>query len=205
VLPIKNVLKQGDTLLPWICNFALEHAFTRAQVNQDGLKLNGTHQFLVHVDDINLSDGSVYNKKKNTDALLVASKETGLEGNADKTKDMAMFRDQNAGGRHSFCGRVEQFRYLGTALINQNSIHEDIKSGLTPGNACYHSVQNLLSSNFLSNNIQIKIHRNIILSVVLYGFETWSLTLGEDRRLRVFENRVLRRILGPQREEVTGE
>ena len=56
----------------------------------------------------------------------------------------------------------------------------------------------------LSRNLKIKIYRNIILPVVLYGCETWSLTLREERRLRVFENRVLRRIFGPKRDEVTG-
>jgi hypothetical protein len=66
-------------------------------------------------------------------------------------------------------------------------------------------VQNLLSSRLLSKNLKIKIYRNIILSVVLYGCETWSLTLKEERRLSVFENRVLRRIFGPKRDEVTGE
>ena len=65
--------------------------------------------------------------------------------------------------------------------------------------SCYHSVQNILSSNFLSKNIKIKIYRTIILPVVLYGFETLSLTLREERRLRVFENRVLRRIFRPKR------
>jgi hypothetical protein len=78
-------------------------------------------------------------------------------------------------------------------------------SGLQSGNACYHSVQNLLSSSLLSKNIKIKIHRTIILSVVLYGCETWSFTLREERRLRAFENRVLRRIFGPNRDEVRGE
>jgi len=72
-------------------------------------------------------------------------------------------------------------------------------------NACYHSVQNLLSSSLLSKNLKIKIHRTIILPVVLYGCETWSLTLREERRLRMFQNRVLRRIFGPKRDEVTGE
>ena len=72
------------------------------------------------------------------------------------------------------------------------------------GNACYHSVQNLLSSSLLSKNLKIKIYRTIILPVVLYGYETWSLTLREERRLRVFENRVLR-IFGPKKDEVTGE
>ena len=94
---------------------------------------------------------------------------------------------------------------FGTTLTNQNSIAEEIKSRLRSGNACYHSVQNLLSSRLLSKNLKIKIYRTIILSVVLYGCETWSLILREEGRLRVFENRVLRRIIGPNRDEVTGE
>ena len=101
--------------------------------------------------------------------------------------------------------RVEEFKYLGTTLTNQNSIQEEIKSRLRLGNACYYSVQNLLSSKLLSKNLKIKIYRTIILPVVLFGCETWSLTLREERRLRVFENRVLRRVFGPKRDEVTGE
>ena len=62
--------------------------------------------------------------------------------------------------------------YLGTTLTNQNSIPEEIKSRLRSGNACYHSVQNLLSSRLLSKNLKIKIYRTIILPVVLYGCET---------------------------------
>ena len=69
--------------------------------------------------------------------------------------------------------RVEEFKYLGTALTNQNSILEEIKIRLRSGNACYHSVQNLWSSRLLSKNLKIKIYRTIILPVVLYGCETW--------------------------------
>jgi hypothetical protein len=72
------------------------------------------------------------------------------------------------------------------------------------GNACCHSVQNLLSSRLLYKNLKFKIYRTIILPVVLYGCETWSLTLREERKQRVFENNVLRRIFGPRRDEVTG-
>jgi len=89
--------------------------------------------------------------------------------------------------------------------LNVNYIQEEIKSRLKSGNACYHSVQNLLSSSLISKNLKIKIYRTIILLVVLYGCETCSLTLREERRLRAIENRVLRRIFGPKRDEVTGE
>jgi hypothetical protein len=101
--------------------------------------------------------------------------------------------------------RVEEFKYLGTTLRNQNSIPEEIKNRLRPGNACYHSVQNLLSSKLLSKNLKMKVYRTIILPIVLYGCETWTLTLREERKLRVCENMVLRRIFGPRRDEVTGD
>ena len=94
---------------------------------------------------------------------------------------------------------------MGTTLTNQNSIQEEIKSRLKSGNACYRSVQNLLSSSLLYKNLKIKIYRTVILPFVLYGCETWSLILREELRLRVFENRVLRRIFGPKRDEVTGD
>ena len=93
---------------------------------------------------------------------------------------------------------------MGTTLTNQNSIQEEIKSRLKSGNACYHSVQSLLSPSLLPINLKIKIHRTIIFPV-LYGCETWSLTLREKCKLRALENRVLRRIFGPKRDKVTGE
>jgi hypothetical protein len=86
---------------------------------------------------------------------------------------------------------AEEIKYLGTIPTNQNSIQEEIKSRLKLWNACYHSVQNILSYSFLSKNTKILIYRTVVLPVVLYGYETWSLTLREERGLRLFENRVL--------------
>ena len=80
---------------------------------------------------------------------------------------------------------MEQFKYLKTTLTNQTSIQEEIK------NACYHSVKNLLSYSLLYKNIKIEKYITIILAVVLYGLETWSLTMREECRLRVFQNKVL--------------
>jgi hypothetical protein len=96
---------------------------------------------------------------------------------------------------------VATFRHLGTKLKNQNHIHDEIKSRLNSGNACYYSVQNLLSSRLISKNLKIKIYIAVILPVVMYECETWSLNLREEHRLRVFENRVLRKIFGPKRED----
>jgi hypothetical protein len=143
--------------------------------------------------------------------VVIASKETGLEVNAEKTKYMAMSRNQNTGHNHNIkidnksFERVEEFKYLGATLTNQNSIHEEIKRRLKSGNACYHSVQNLLSSRLLSKNTKIWVYRIIILPVLLYGCDIWSLTLREEQRLRVFENWVLRRIFGSKTDEATGE
>jgi hypothetical protein len=86
-------------------------------------------------------------------------------------------------------------------VTHQYFIHGEIKSRLHSGNSRYHPIQNLLPSCLLSKDVKIKIHKTIILPVVLYGRETWSLTLGEEQ-LKVFGNRVLRRIFGPKRDEM---
>jgi hypothetical protein len=128
------------------------------------LKLNGTHQLLAYADDVNILGGSVHTVKENAKGLVVATKETGLEVNADKTKYIVTSRDRNAGRGHSVkidnssIEKVEELKYLGTTLTDQNSIQEEVKSRLKLGNACYHSVQNFLSSMLLSKNLKIKIY-----------------------------------------------
>jgi len=148
-------------------NFALEYAIRRVHVNQDGLKLNGTHQLLAYADGVNILVRNIHTLKENAEALIAATRKIGLEISADKTKYMVMSRDQNA-GIHSTFERVEEFKYLGTTLTNRNSIAEEIKSRLRSGNACYNSVKNLLSSRLLSKNLKIKVcvYRTTILFVV---------------------------------------
>jgi hypothetical protein len=101
--------------------------------------------------------------------------------------------------------RVEEFKYLGTIFTNHNALKKEIKSRLQAGNSSYHSVQNLLSASLLFKNLSIKIYIIIILPVVMYECETRSLKLSEERKLRVYKNRVLRTIFGLKREGVTME
>ena len=100
---------------------------------------------------------------------------------------------------------MEKFKYLGVTVTNTNDIYEEIKYRINMGNACYYSLEKILSSHLLSKKLKVNTHKTIILPVVLYGFETWSFTLRKEHRLRVFENKVLRKIFGAKRDEITEE
>jgi hypothetical protein len=136
--------------------------------------------------------------------------EVSLEINVEKTKYVLPTRHQTASQNQYIkianrsIENVSQFKYLRTTVTNQNLIQEEIKKRFNYGNACYRSVQSLLSSRLLSKNLKMRMYETITLPLILYGCETWSVKLREEHRLRVFENKVLRRIFGPKRDEVAG-
>ena len=125
IFPVRNGLKQGYDLSPLLFNFALEYATRSGQVDLDGWKLNGTHQLLFCADDVNTLGENLHTINENAHALVVVSKDTGLEENTDKTFVMITSQDQNAGRSHSIktdntsFERVKYFRYLETPLTNQ--------------------------------------------------------------------------------------
>jgi hypothetical protein len=122
---------------------------------------------------------------------------------------MLLSHHQNAGQNRDIkianraSENMSQFKYLGMTITNRNLIQEEIKR-MKSGNACYNSAQNLLSALVLLKNINIRIHKSIILPMGLYVCETWPLILREEHRLMVFKNRMLSGIFGLKRDEVTG-
>jgi hypothetical protein len=110
-------------------------------------------------------------------------------------------QNQNIRTANKSFENVAKFKHVRTTLKNLNGIHNKIKSRLNSGSACSYSVQNLLSSRIISEKLTIKLYETVILPIVLYGCETWSLTLREEHRLRVFWKRMLRNIFGTKMEE----
>ena len=129
--------------------------------------------------------------RENTEIFIKESKEIGLEVHSDKTKYMITSRQQNIVQNQNILSenlsfeKVEMFKYQGIMVTNTNDIRKEINRRINMGNACYYSLEKILSSHLLSKKLKVNTYKSILLPVVLYGCETWSLTLREEHRAQV--------------------
>ena len=143
--------------------------------------MNGKYQLIVYANDVNMLGKNLQTIRENTEIFIKASKDIGLEVNSDKTKYMITSRQQNIVQNQNIVienlsfEKVEKLKYLGVTVTNTNDIRKEIKGGINMGNACYYSLEKILSSRPLSK--KLKVNTIKLLPIVLYGCETWSLTL----------------------------
>ena len=140
--------------------------------------MNGKYQLLVYADDVNMLGENLQAIRENTEIFIRASKDIGLEVNYDKTKYMITSRQQNIVQNQNIVienlsfEKVEIFKYLGVTVTNTNDIREEIKRRINMGNACYYSLEKILSSPLLFKKLKINTYKTIVLPIVLYGCET---------------------------------
>jgi hypothetical protein len=206
-------LRQGDAISPVLFNIVLKKVVREAALDKEGVKLGENNiGILAYADDIVLMADSKDKLKEQSKQLINAAKRVGLEINAEKTEYMVVQRHEQIGCRNEVLEvenykfkRVQQFKYLGTLITQQNEIGTEIKARIQAANKCYFGLTKLLKSRVISKNLKSQIYQTLIKPVVTYGSETWTLRKKDENALLVFERKVLRKIYGPCIDEHTGE
>ena len=213
VVQVTTGLRQGDALSPILFNIALEKVVREIRMDQGGVRIGDANiGLLAYADDIVLLAENKDQLRRQANKLIENAKRIGLEINTEKTEYMVVQRkvplnNQNSGLEvegHTF-KRIQQFKYLGAMLTQQNEINNEVKARIQAGNRCYFGLTKLLRSRTLSTNLKIQIYRTLIKPVVTYGSETWTLRKTDENSLTVFERKVLRKIYGPCKDVNNGE
>jgi len=197
---VNSGLRQGDALSPTLFNLGLEKVI-RESYEDRRMEVIGGETVLAYADDIillgNMQEKITYSLSK----LIEASKNMGLCINEENTKLMILSRrnvDQSnlkVGSMHF--EKVDNFKYLGVNIKSSNNMHREKKEKISKGNRCYFSINKLLRSKLLSRKSKITLYTSYLRPIVTYGCETWSTTKDDNRKLAIWERRILRNIYGP--------
>ncbi|KAI5717474.1 hypothetical protein M8J77_006391 [Diaphorina citri] len=200
-------VKQGDGLSPIIFNLALHHGLRKLSTKET---LGITNfQILAYADDIAIMGVDKEDIERCLVELEEGTSELGLEINREKTQYMIITTEDKPKPSEVMLNNnkykvVESFTYLGSQLNGKNIMEEEIKNRITKANRCYFSLNNIFRSKNVSQKSKIRIYQSVILPVLLYGCEVWSINKKTEQMLQTFENKILRRIYGPIRDENTG-
>lgn len=199
---INSGLKQGCILSPVLFNLMLEKIMRNITHSPIGITINNERiNALAYADDIAVLAEDVQGAEALTASIDEHSRRYGMEISAQKTKIMTLSRNECTYEASCINGmqidKVAKFKYLGSTITDKNEMDEEIKERLGAGNRCYYSLIDLFKGKRISKTTKLRIYNSIIKPVVTYGCQTWSLTKTQEKKMFVFENMVLRRIVGP--------
>ncbi|KAL4123306.1 hypothetical protein QTP88_015504 [Uroleucon formosanum] len=209
---VNSGLRQGDSLSPILFNVVLEKVIREMKIGpNNGIRLQNTSiGILAYADDIVLMEESQDSLKSLFSKLHKAASKVGLCVNEGKTEYMFLSRRelpfcQSIKIDHFEFKRVEQFKYLGSFLTEKNNVTNEIAARIQAGNRCYYGLTKILSSRTISRRMKERLYTSLIRPVVLYGSETWPIRKMDEHKFMVFERKVLRKIYGPVKDEITVE
>lgn len=197
-------LKQGDALSPVLFNLALEHIIRKVLLIDGGVELNGKHKIVGYADDLAILGQSEREVVKMTEKLEEEGKGVGLRISHEKTEYLHMKRYKDRSTKRkdlhvngiTYKG-VDKFKYLGCTITDTNRREDEIDIRIVNALRCTAALHKVLVSKLLSRSTKIRIYKTVIRPILMYGCETWTLTLKEENKLLVAERKILRKILGP--------
>lgn len=207
---VNRGLRQGDAISPILFNIALDKVIRTAEISVKLFGQDGPRLLLAFADDIDVVGNSVLTVKDLFSRVETQAEQIGLRINEGKTKYMYTSRTERRDrvgqnvtmGEYNF-ERVATFKYLGATIVQDNNLTEEIKVRIQSGNKCLYALKSVLASKNISRRTKITIYKTVIRPTVMYASETWTLTKDDERKLRVFERKVLRKIFGPLRSPIT--